>query len=189
MTTVRSSQGQMAYVAALLTVSVVLWVPARAAGQEPLTIDRVVSDAIAGNPSLRAAHAAGAEAADHAAAAESAWFPRLSVSESWQHGNQPVFVFSSLLAARQFAPANFAIDALNHPNAISFFQTSVGLEQLLFDGGRQRAAVRSARLRRQMADLETDTAAATLALTVTEAYGRVLSADAGGRALNAALEA
>jgi len=65
----------------------------------------------------------------------------VSFVESWQRGNQPVFVFSSLLSARQFGAANFAVDALNYPDANGFFHASLGVEQLLFDGGRQRSAV------------------------------------------------
>jgi outer membrane protein TolC len=111
------------------------------------------------------------------------------VTESWQRGDQPVFVFSSLLASRQFAPANFAIDALNHPDVLSFFQASVAAEQLLYDGGRLKAATRSATLRREISELAVDEASAGLALAVTQTFGRVLAAEAGTRATGAALEA
>jgi outer membrane protein TolC len=92
---------------------------------------------LAQNASLRAARAGVDEATAHATEARSGLFPRLSVTESWQRGDQPVFVFSSLLSARRFAANNFAIDALNHPDATGFFHTTVGVEQLLFDGGRR----------------------------------------------------
>ena len=48
--------------------------------------------------------------------ARGGYLPNVDLTETWQRGNQPVFVFSSLLAQRQFAAANFAIDALNHPD-------------------------------------------------------------------------
>lgn len=100
-----------------------------------------------------------------------------------------MFVFSSRLSARQFAATNFAIDALNHPDATGFFRTSVGVEQVLFDGGRQRSAVDSATLRHEMSGLVVDEAAAGLALTATQTFGRILAADASHRAAGAALDA
>src|SRR5262249_43402552 len=112
--------------------------------------------------------------------------PRISVSESWQRGAQPVFVFSALLSARRFAANNFAIDALNHPDPIGFFRTSVGIEQLVFDGGRQRSATTPAGLRRTI-ERSTDEAAAMVAVTTTQTFGRVVSAEAARRAADAGL--
>jgi outer membrane protein TolC len=109
--------------------------------------------------------------------------------ESWQRGDQPVFVFSSLLSARRFAAENFALDALNHPDPIGFFHASLGVEQLLFDGGRQRAAVAGASLQRDMAATATDQAAATLVLATTQTFGRVMAADTAHQAAEAGLAA
>src|SRR4029453_4645181 len=92
-------------------LALVLWLPSGAAGQESLTLDRAVSGGLARNASLRASRAGADKAAARVTAPPPGRFPRLSVTESWQRGNQPVFVFSSLLSARQFAAKNFAIDA------------------------------------------------------------------------------
>jgi len=159
----------------------------RLAAQEPLTLDQARSAALAHNASLRASRAGVEEAAARVTEARSGLFPRLSVTESWQRGDQPVFVFSSLLSARQFAAANFAIDALNHPDPIGFFRTSVGVEQLLFDGGSQRSAAAVAALRRDMANASTDEAAAAIALATTQTFGRILAAQALRRAADAAV--
>jgi hypothetical protein len=67
--------------------------------------------------------------------ARAGYWPKVDVAESWQRGNQPVFVFSSLLAQRQFTAADFALGALNHPDALDNFRLSVMVEQSLFDGG------------------------------------------------------
>src|SRR5436309_2238251 len=112
----------------MLALALVTLLPLPAAAQESLTLDRAVHSALAQNASLRAARAASAEAAAHVTEARSGFFPRLSVIESWQRGDQPVFVFSSLLSARRFAADNFALDTLNHPDPIGFFRTSVGVE-------------------------------------------------------------
>jgi outer membrane protein TolC len=160
-----------------------------AAGQELLTVDAAVQAALAHNASLRAARAGVEEAAALADAARGRLFPRVTVSESWQRGNQPVFVFSSLLSARQFGAGNFAVDALNHPDALGFFRTSIGLEQVLFDGGRTRAAAAAASHRRDAAAAGADEAAGATAVTATEAFGRIVMAQAAGRAATAAAEA
>jgi outer membrane protein TolC len=177
----------MARCRSLLGLALVLTLPSRLAGQEPLTLDRAISAAVAENAGLRASRAGVDEAAAYVTEARSGRFPRLSVTESWQRGDQPVFVFSSLLSARRFAAANFAIDALNHPDPIGFFQASMGVEQVLFDGGRQRSAAAAAGLRQEMASASTDQAAAAIALATTQTFGRIVAADATRRAADAAV--
>jgi len=171
----------------LLGLALVLLVAPGVAGQEALTLDRALSAALARNASLRASRAGVDEAVAHATEARSGLFPRFSATESWQRGDQPVFVFSSLLSARQFAAANFAIDALNHPDPIGFFHATVGVEQVLFDGGRQRAIATVAALRRDIATASADEAAASIALATTQAFGRIIAAQAVRRATDAAL--
>jgi outer membrane protein len=171
----------------LVGLALVLAFPPPVAGQEPLTLERALSAALAQNASLRASRAGVEEAAARVTEARSGLFPRLSVTESWQRGDQPVFVFSSLLSARRFAAANFAIDALNHPDPIAFFQTSVGVEQMLFDGGRQRSVAAVAGLRRDIANASTDEAAAAIALATTQTFGHIIAAQAISRATDAAM--
>jgi len=156
---------------------------------QPLTLERAVQDALAQNPSLRAARAGGDAAAAAERAAKALLYPRVTIAESWQRSNQPVFVFSTLLASRRFAEANFAIDRLNQPDAIGSFRGTVGLEQLLFDGGGRRASIDTARVQQQLTDLSTAEAELTLAAAVTDAYGRLLTAQAVRAAAAAALAA
>jgi outer membrane protein TolC len=178
-----TSSGQ---VTALVFILCLGAVPASA--QDALTLDVAIQEAIAHNASLRAARAGAAEASEHLGEARAGWLPRISFTESWQRGDQPVFVFSSLLASRTFTAANFAIDSLNHPNPIGFFRGSVGAEQLLFDGGRQRAAINGAQVRSEISQLAVDETTASLVSTTTQTYGRILIAEAGARAAHAALE-
>jgi outer membrane protein TolC len=154
-----------------------------------LTLERAIQAALAQNASLRASRARVEEAAAHAAEARSGFFPRLSVAESWQRGDQPVFVFSSLLSARQFAASNFAIDTLNHPDPIGFFRTTVGIEQLLFDGGRQRAVAKVATLSRTASEASAREAAAAVALATTQTFGHILSGESARRAADAGVVA
>ena len=172
----------------LAAAAVVAGAP-QASAQELLTAERAVQDALAQNAALRATRAAQSEAGERVTEARSGWLPRFSVTETWQRGDQPVFVFSSLLASRQFAAGNFAIDALNHPDAIGFFQSAIAVEQTVYDGGRQRSAMASAESYRAMAQLASDEASAALVVTTVQAYGRAVQATAGQRAARAALAA
>ena len=161
--------------------------PARA--QEPLTLERAVQEALARNPSLRASQSGSEAAAASARAVSASRFPRLSFTEGWQRGDQPVFVFSTLLASRRFAAANFALDRLNHPTPIGYFHGTAAIEQLLFDGGARTAIIDGARAQGQIAGLSAQEAALSLAVSVTELYGRLLASQAMSRATVATLDA
>jgi outer membrane protein TolC len=147
-----------------------------------------VQAAIAHNASLRVARAGVEEAAARTTEARAGFYPRLSVSEGWQRGDQPGFVFSSLLSSRQFAASNFAIDALNHPQPLGFFHTTFGVEQSIYDGGRQRAASSAAALGHDIATASFDEATATIALQTTQTFGRLLASEAAKRAADAGTE-
>jgi outer membrane protein TolC len=156
-----------------------------ALAQAPLNLEMAVQRARAGNPRAGAAAAAEREAAARVAQAQSAYWPRIDLTESWQRGNQPVFVFSSLLAQRQFTAANFAIDALNRPDPVGNFRTSFTVDQPLFDGA-TRFGVAAARLGRDVAAAQRQLLDHELATDVTAAYTRVLTAMAGRRSAEAA---
>ena len=172
-----------------LLAAVLILPPDLSSAQDTLTLDAAIRDALAHNASLRAARAAVAESGARVAEARAGWAPRISVWESWQRGNQPVFAFGTLLAARHFAAANFAIGSLNHPDAVGSFRSAVSVEQILFDGGRLRSAVEGATLRHDIAELQAEEAASALVLVTVQTYGRVLTAEAEGRAAAAALDA
>lgn len=172
-----------------ILVTLLALMPVATAAQGPLTVDGAVKAALAHNASLRAARARVDEAKAQTTQARSGYFPRISIAESWQRGDQPVFVFSSLLSGRRFAANNFAVDALNHPDAVGFFRTSLALDQVVFDGGRSRLITHTARLRQTIAETSTDEAAAALAVTTTQTFGRVLLSDAARRAADTGLAA
>lgn len=163
--------------------------PSTARAQTPLTLEQAVQETLAHNRSLLGAQSAARESAAHVTEARAGFFPRVSFTESWQRGDQPVFVFSSLLSARKFGAANFAIDALNSPDPTGFFRGAFSIDQQIFDAGRTRASVRSARLQQDIAGLGADEAASGLAVAVSQAYGRAVAADAMARAADGAIAA
>jgi len=118
--------------------------------QTPLTLTEAISRSRAQNPDAGSTAAAEREAALRIKQAQAGYWPRVDVVESWQRGNQPVFVFSSLLAQRQFTAADFALGALNHPDALDNFRAAVTVEQPLFDGV-ARANMTVARIGEEMA--------------------------------------
>lgn len=172
---------RLAFLALFLSLPGVTW------AQAPLTLPEAITRAQAANPDARAAEVAERLAAARLTQARAGYLPSVDVTESWQRGNQPVFVFSSLLAQRQFAASNFAIDALNHPEAVNNLRLGLTIDQAVFDPA-TRAGVRAATLGRELATTSRAVVAQDLALAVTGAYGAVLAADAAGRAAAATLE-
>jgi outer membrane protein TolC len=86
----------------LVTLTLAFGAPGAVAGQDPLTLDAAVNAALSQNTSLRAARAASDEAAAQVTGARSGFFPRVSFTDSWQRGDQPVFVHFQRTEARRF---------------------------------------------------------------------------------------
>jgi outer membrane protein len=171
------------------SVMILLAFLARPAGaQDPLTLDQAVSAALAKNAGLKAADASVRESDARVDEARAAYLPRLDYIEDWQRGNNPVFVFGSLLSQRRFTAANFALDALNHPDALTNYHGAFALQQPIYDSQRL-AGITSAGLGREVARQMTAEARAEMALGVTRVYGGILQAMAGRIAADAAVDA
>jgi outer membrane protein TolC len=97
-------------------------------------------------------------------------------------------VFSSLLAQRRFSDANFAIPALNRPDAISNTRTTLSIQQPIFDD-RIGLDVGAAALGRDLASAHRETARQDLAFEAARAFVRVLELDAATHAAQAAVDA
>ena len=169
----------------LLCVTVSAAVPASAQGS--LSLAEAIRRARTRNPDVGSAAAAEREAAERVTQARSGYFPKIDVAESWQRGNDPVFVFSSLLAQRQFTAANFALEALNDPAATNNFRSTFSVEQSLFDRATS-ANVRAATIGRDIAATGRQLVSQDLTSAVTDAFGRVLIAAATVRSAAAAVE-
>ena len=177
----------MTYVAIVPLLFATLIVALPASAQSPLSLSEAIARAKAHNPDAGAAAAAEREAAERVTQVRGGYFPKVDVAESWQRGNNPVFVFSSLLAQRQFTEADFALDALNHPDATNNFRTAFSVEQSLFDRTTS-ANVRAASIGRDMAATGKRLVDHDLTAAVTDAFGRVLIAAATIRSAAAAVE-
>jgi outer membrane protein TolC len=158
-----------------------------ASAQSSLSLSEAIRRAGTHNPDVGSAVAAEREAAERVTQARGGYFPKVDLAESWQRGNDPVFVFSSLLAQRQFTAADFALEALNHPAATSNFRSTFSVEQSLFDRATS-ASVRSATIGRDIAATGRQLVSQDLTSAVTDAFGRVLIAAATVRSAAAAVE-
>lgn len=157
--------------------------------QERLSLPQAVAAVLTANPEMAAARAATQGTEQQLPQARAGFLPRIDFTHSWQRGNQPVFVFGSLLAQRQFAETDFALRQLNQPDPLTNSRSALSLEQVLFDGGRTRAAVRSASLEAAAAKASERQTRNDLEVTTTRAYGQVLRAVAERRAAEAGVAA
>jgi outer membrane protein TolC len=157
--------------------------------QMPLTLDDAIRRAQGDTADARALASSIDEADARIQRAQSGYWPRLDLTETVQRGNQPVYVFSSLLSQRRFTAANFAIQALNHPDPVTNTRTAVALEQPIFNAGLTRLGVQAATLERDMATATRGTARQELGFRAAQAFVRVLQLEATVRATDAAVAA
>jgi outer membrane protein len=136
----------------LLIAAAALTLPA--AAQQTLDLPAAVQRALTAHPSLTAA-AARIEAAEaRREQARSGFLPRVQYQENFQRGNNPVYVFGALLTQRQFSETNFAINALNRPDALNNFQSQLMAEQTVYDFGATRRGIRTAEIGKQLSEEE-----------------------------------
>jgi outer membrane protein TolC len=119
--------------------------------QAPLSLRDAVRLAMRENKTVAAAASGASATESRVAQARAGALPKLNYSESFTRGDNPVFVFSSLLTQHQFGPDNFNVGPLNRPDPLNNFQSQLSLDQVLYDAGRTRTAVASARLSGQIA--------------------------------------
>ena len=115
----------------------------------PVTIEQAVQVALKNNPTIQAASAY-ADAARHAIdVAKAGYLPNVNFSEGFTRGNNPVYVFGTLLTQRQFTAANFDLGFLNVPPPIDNFRTQFSASMPLYDFGRTSKRVKGARIEAQ----------------------------------------
>ena len=141
-----------------------------------LTLDEAVRIALAEHPGISIASANERIASTRVREARSAWLPDLEASESVTRGNNPVFVFGSLLEQGRFGPSNFDPQFLNNPPSLQNYRTALSLRYPLFDQWRRVDASRQATLGVSIATTETSAARQRVTLDVLRAfYGAILA--------------
>lgn len=145
---------------------------------EQLTLTQAVEIALRTNPSMKVT-AAGRQLADaQLQEARTGRWPSLQANETFTSSNNPVFVFGTLLEQGRFGPENFAIDSLNHPNAINNFRSALTLRLPLFDQRQTETRTAQARIAQLEADQQTEMAAQQLRFAVIRTFYGLLLAQA-----------
>ncbi len=121
-------------------------------GEEGLTLTTAAEIALRHNPLLQATSSAGQIAAAQLSEARAGRWPLLQFSETFTNGNNPVFVFGSLLEQRRFGPQNFDISSLNNPDSLSNFRTALTLKVPIFDQLETGTRIAQARIVQEQAD-------------------------------------
>ena len=143
-----------------------------------MSLNDAVRLALDKNKSIEASNAAKKGADTRISEARSGFLPKVNYSESWTRSDNPVFVFSSLLTQNQFGPQNFQIGPLNNPDFLNNFQSSVTADQVLYDAGQTKHAVRSAELTKDITSEEgRRTQMEVIAGVVRAYYDSLLSVD------------
>jgi outer membrane protein len=142
------------------------WAPA----QEKLSLEQAVRKAIENNPDLAVDVPARAAAGYEQAASKAGYRPRLDFEQSVLGGNNPVYVFGSLLSQRHFTATDFALPSLNTPDPLANLQTRVTAQQNIWDFGRTRQRVEAAQLGVELADLNHKDHVRQTLLAVIDAY-------------------
>ncbi|HUI57019.1 MAG TPA: TolC family protein [Bryobacteraceae bacterium] len=156
----------------LLFLAAPLW------AQDPLSLRDAVRLALHQNKALTATAEAVQASAARIDQARSGRLPKLNYSESYARSDNPVFVFSSLLTQHQFGMENFNIGPLNRPDSLNNFQSQLTVDQVLYDAGQTRNAVKSAGLSKQMTQEEQRRTEMQVIAGVARAYyGAVLAAE------------
>lgn len=143
---------------------------APSSGSKPLTLQEAVRTALEKNPSVQAADAYAKAVEQGIRMARAGRYPRLDFSEGFTRGNNPVYVFGSLLTQRQFTAQNFDLATLNAPTPLDNFRTAFTASVPLYDAGQTGRQTRSARLQAQGAAAARNRTRQQIIFDVVQAY-------------------
>ncbi|HKN19697.1 MAG TPA: TolC family protein, partial [Dissulfurispiraceae bacterium] len=161
----------------LVTVFLLLQATSATAGdaEAGLSLTDAVKTALENNYEILAFKNTLAVSIEDVGVARSFLLPKINFEERFMGTTNPTYVFMERLNQGRFSQADFAINSLNSPGAISDFQTSLSFEQPLFskkayvglEMARQDHAARNEEYMRKREEI---------AFKVTEAYFTVVKA-------------
>jgi outer membrane protein TolC len=133
-------------------VSILMFAAQLPAAGSSLSLDQAVAAAMSTHPQIRQSAADIDAAASRIKQETGSRLPKVQVSEAITQGNNPTYVFGSLLEQGRFGPENFAISSLNDPNALTNFRSAITTSVSIFDGRRTSARIDQAREAKDQAD-------------------------------------
>jgi outer membrane protein len=143
-----------------------------------LSLSDAVEAALQSQPLTRSARLGIDLAEKRVTEARAGRLPYLRLSQTVTHGNNPVFVFGSLLEQGRFGPQNFSLSALNNPASITNVRTAVSANLPAFDGLKTSAHVAEAKIQRDQSVLQKSGLEQRVRFDVLRQYLGVLVAQA-----------
>lgn len=123
-----------------------------AADSPSLSLPDAMQLAYRQNPRIKAALSQ-VSAADHRITqARSGFLPQVFFTETFRHTNNPMWAFGNRLNQEIITQNDFDPDRLNHPDAISNFNSALSMEWSVFQGGQTRIGVNQAKHDREAQD-------------------------------------
>ncbi|NWG12786.1 MAG: TolC family protein [Acidobacteria bacterium] len=160
----------------------------RAQAAPPLSAREAIGRALAQNPELAADEPGRQAARFEARASRAAYLPRLDFEQAYTGGNNPVYVFGTLLTQRAFRETNFALSSLNQPAPADNVLTRVTVQQNIWDFGRSRSRMQAADLGVEIADRSHEDRRRQTILAVLDAYHSLALARETEKSARIALE-
>lgn len=142
----------------------------------PISLPQAVSMALAKNPLHQAALAGTHISLAAVRQSRAPLLPRIMFDESAERGNDPVFVFGTLLRQNRFTTADFALNRLNTPTPIGNFASRFSGQWNLFDGLQSWNSLSRAKFMQQASQQQLDRSDEELVYQAVEAYYGVLLA-------------
>jgi outer membrane protein TolC len=153
-----------------------------------LRLDEAEAQALGGNAELSAAEARERGAAARARAARAFVWPSVEASAGFVRTDDPVGVFGTKLRQERFGEADFALPALNDPDAVSDWTAGLGTVWGVGDPARW-AEGRAAEAMVEVAEARRDRTAEGVILRTRLIYLRAVAAREGRAAVAAEVEA
>lgn len=145
----------------------VAWTQEEAKG---LTLIQAIEIAMEKSPLLQAAQHQVEAAVAGVEQARAGFFPTLDLHESFTRADNSAFVFSSKLNQGRFTQADFGLNRLNNPGAMSNFRTSLSFAQPIYTGGKTGIGFQQATLHREAAAAGLDRGRQEVLFQVARAY-------------------
>ncbi len=165
------------FLATVISFSVLLvFSPAPAAAQAPLTLPQAVEIALEKNPLRKVALADQRAAAAEIRDARAELWPHVSFTESFTRGNDPVYVFGTKLRQHRFTLDDFDLARLNTPTPLNNFSTRFVARWNLFDFRESWLAVGRAQRLHQAAGRQLERTEQEVVFRVVDSYFQLLLA-------------
>ncbi len=152
------------------------WIPIVSAEDNgrSLTLSAAVETVLERNPAIKMREAKIKASQSGLSEVRSMNWPSLSVRSSVTRGDNPVYVFGSLLEQQRFTSANFALDSLNNPDDTTNIKNALVVGVPVFTGLELQSQRKMGQLQLEQAQSELNGASQVARLQATNTYLEIL---------------